>query len=447
MKRLYEPAAYDTSIWPQSHWRRVTAPPCPALDTDLTADVAVIGAGVTGLNAALELVERFGLSVCVVDAGQPGWGASGRNGGFCCMGGTKLSDSTIIARVGRDGAKAFHDWQVRAVAGVGETLARHAIDADRGPEGEVQLAHSPRAWAAMQADAKAEQVLLGTPADLMSRADLVQAGLHGPLFHGGLRRPVGFPLHPMKYVLGLAAAAQAAGVRVAGDSPVTALTREGADWVLATPHARLRARKLLVATNGYSSDDLPGWIGGRTLPVLSSILVTRPLGAEEQQAQGWTSQAMAYDSRRLLHYFRLLPDGRFLFGMRGGVSARPEALKAIKALGRAHFDAMFPAWRDVETERFWSGLACLTGSLAPFVGAVPGTDGLFAAFGWHGNGVAAGSQSGRDVARIIGGADNPVPALLRRPPRQFPLPGLRRLWLRTAYVAYDWKDGPVRPGP
>ena len=131
--------------------------------------------------------------------------------------------------------------------------------------------------------------------------------------------------------------------------------------------------------------------------------------------------------------------------MRGGLSARPAAIAAIQAQGRAHFDAMFPAWRGVETERFWSGLACLTGSLAPFVGAVPGADGLFAAFGWHGSGVAAGSQSGRDVAAIIGGAENPVPALLRQPPRQFPLPGLRRLWLRAAYAGYGWKDGPVRP--
>jgi glycine/D-amino acid oxidase-like deaminating enzyme len=327
------------------------------------------------------------------------------------------------------------------VARVADNLDRYGIDADRGPEGEVLLAHDARAWAGMRRAA-----LAAGHADRLVPAEALRAaGLFGPRFHGALRLAEGFPLHPMKYVLGLARAAQAAGVTIHGDSPVTGLAADPAGgWCLTTPQGHLQAPRVLVATNGYSSDDLPEWLDGRTLPVLSSILVTRPLRPDELQAQGWTGQIMAYDSRRLLHYFRLLPCGRFLFGMRGGLSAAPGSLARIEAQARAHFEALFPAWAGAGTETAWSGLACLTGSLTPFCAAVPGAPGLHAALGWHGNGVAAASESGRLIAAAMAGEPNRAPALMQQPPRRIPLPGLRRLWLGLAYAGFALADGRLR---
>lgn len=441
MRRPYEPPAYDTTIWPDSHWRTGTMAPAPRLEGAKRAAFAVIGAGYTGLNAALELVARTGAEVAVIDAGQPGWGASGRNGGFACMGGTKLSPRAIVRRVGIEGAQAMDRFQKEAVAAVDANLADHAILADRGPDGEVALAHRARDWAGLQAGAAAERALYGTDITLIDRDGLRRTGIHVPGFYGAAVHPVGFALHPMKYLAGLARGAREAGVRMFGDSPVTGLRREAGGWVLTTPTGELRAARVLVATNGYSSDDLPGWMGGRFLPALSTILVTRPLTNDERAEAGWTSARMAFDTRTLLHYFRLLPDGRFLFGMRGGLSASAEALARTERRARAHFEAMFPDWRGIATERTWSGLVCLTGSRAGFVGAIPGAEGLFAAFGWHGNGVSTGTLAGQRVAVEMAGGRADIPALLRLPPRRIPF---RRAGLALAYAAYALADGPIR---
>lgn len=447
MRRIYEDHAYRAE-WPKSFWRAdVPVPePMPELKGAATTGVAIIGAGFAGLNAAIDLAQA-GVEVTVLDAVQPGWGASGRNGGFACIGGAKLSDAAIVARVGRDGARAFRRFQLQAIDHVAAMLDRHAIDARQGPEGEAYLAHSPRAWAGLAAEAETERDLYGETPRLVPPEGLADEGLSGPGFHGALIGRAGFPVHPMRYVEGLARVALASGVRIHGRTPVQRLAKAGGGWRLTTPAGQIDAATVLVATNGYSSEDIPGWLAGRTLPALSSILVTRPLSEAERQAQGFTSRLMSCDLRKLLHYFRHLPDGRFLFGMRGGTSASAQGEAATLARVRTHFEALFPAWSQVGTEHAWSGFVCLTGSLAPFVGPVPDCEGLFAALGWHGGGVAAASWSGLQVARQIRGLAPDLPALVRQPPARFAFARFRRLGLGLAYAGYSLKDGglPRRP--
>ena len=433
MKRLYGDRAYDTAENPGSYWR-ASAPgyPRPPLTGNHHAEVAVIGAGYTGLNAALALA-RCGISVAVLEAGEIGWGASGRNGGFCCLGGAKLSGSTMRGRYGDVEAGRFQAFQSEAIRYVADLLDQAGMEADRGPVGEVELAHSPRVWRNMQREG----------GQLRSVEELTADGIYANGVYGGRLTPEGFPLHPMKYVLGLAEVSEAAGARIFADSNVLSLTGDSGSWTARTASGTVRARKVLIATNGYSSEDLPDWLAGRILPVFSSILVTRPLKDAELTAQGWTNPMMAYDSRQLLHYFRLLPDGRFLFGMRGGLSAgRPEEA-AIQALARKHFTSMFPAWANVRIDYEWSGLVCLTSSLTPFAGPVPGADGLFAAFGWHGNGVAMASFTGHEVGRMMAGENLRLPAPIAAPPRRVPFPSLRIPALRLAYRWMAWRDGPM----
>ncbi len=422
MARLYETEAYDTGKWPDSYWRASTdlPPSAPPLEGGHQAEVAIIGAGYAGLNAALELAERFGIQAHVLEAGQPGWGASGRNGGFCCHGGAKLSAQQIAARHGESVAREWQAFEHDAIERVRDNLNRYDIDADAGPEGELYMAHSMRSFARMRAEP------LAPGAELLPRAALVERGFQAAGLEGAILSPHGFPLHPLKYALGLARAAQAAGVVLHGGSAVTGLAREGAGWRLQTARGDLRAKRVLVATNGYSDEALPPWLHGRIFPLLSAILVTRPLTGAEREAQGWTSRIMAYDSRRVLHYYRLLPDGRFLFGGRGGISARGDALAAFHSTLRAEFEGMFPAFAGAATERYWAGFVCMTGSWRPFCAEVPGQPGLFAALGWHGNGVAAASEGGRRIARALAGEVNPAPALLQAPLKRFPLPALRR---------------------
>ena len=155
---------------------------------------------------------------------------------------------------------------------------------------------------------------------------------------------------------------------------------------------------------------------------------------------GWTSTAPSYDLLNLLHYFRLLPDGRFMFGGRGGVSAEPGALARQSARIEAAFRRYYPAWRNVEITHRWSGFVCLAADLVPHVGGWADEPGTYFALAYHGNGVALGTWSGRAVARLIGAGEAMAPEMLRRPPPRFPLPFLRPLYLRGAYVKFGIED-------
>jgi glycine/D-amino acid oxidase-like deaminating enzyme len=397
--------------------------------------VAVIGGGFTGLSAALHLAQA-GQHVSVFEAQHPGWGASGRNGGFCCLGGAKAPDRLLTQRFGPNAPQEWARVERAAVDLVDSLITRNSWEVDRHSQGETLLAHRPRHWQAMQRDAQTLADLYETDPQLIAPQDLEAQGLGGP-WHGGMTLPIGFALNPRKYHKALAQAADDAGAQLFEHSPVTAL-RRGDGWVLDLPQARVLAKRVIIATNGYSSEDLPHWLRARYLPVQSSVIVTRPLTKAEQAAQGWHSDQMAYDTRQLLHYFRKLPGERFLFGMRGGLTARARESAAISRRIRREFHQIFPAWREVEITHEWSGLVCMMRGLTPFVGAVPGHSGLYAALGYHGNGVAMGTYAGALIARHLCG--KPLPEIMQSPPKRFPLGGLRRHLLRPAYLAAQLLD-------
>ncbi len=431
MRRIYEPHAYGPGpvarrFWPApaGHW--------PRLDGAARSEVAVIGAGITGLSAALHLAES-GTEVTVLEARTPGWGASGRNGGFCCRGGAGLGQERIAARFGARAAADFEALQGEAIDLVAGLLERHRIEAETHSRGEVELAHSPRAFRALRARARNGARLIG-PEELRTE------GLAGPEFHGGLHHPAGFALNPGLYVGGLARAAQAAGARICAHSPVRRIERAAGGYRLITPAGSLAARRLILATNGYSADDLPDWLAGRYLPVQSNILVTRALSPAEQAAQGWTSDLMAYDSRSLLHYFRKLPDGRFLFGMRGGIRASPAAQARMEARTRRHFRRLFPAWRDVAVPFFWSGLVAMAWGRTPYAGPLGDWPDAWAGLAFHGNGVAMGTLTGKLLAGLARGERVAPGPVLSAPLARFPLGRARRALLYPAFALYGLGD-------
>lgn len=443
MSSLYHPLVYDRDTPIGSYWE-ASAPPLgretPPLEGAADCEVAVIGAGYTGLTAALSLVEEHGAGVTVLEAGAPGWGASGRNGGFCCLGGAKLGYDVMMWRYGADEMRRFFAVQMEAIDLVKQTCASRGIDADITGGGEILLAHRPSRAKLLRDDRRAMYEMVGLDSTFLDNAALAARGLAAAGFHGGLELPLGVGLHPLKYLRGLARAAIDAGVRVHGRSPVGALRRESGRFVLETPHGRLTARKVIVATNGYTEDDRLPALAGRLMPAQSSIIVTRPLSPAERAAQAWTSTVMCADTRRLLHYFRLLPDGRFLWGGRGGISGSPAAARRAQRHLRCSFERHFPAWRHVETEYFWRGLVCLTQPLVPFVGRLE--EGLYASVAYHGNGVSFSAWAGRALARQVAGVQGAeaLPAVVRHPLPRFPLPFLRKLYLAGAYAVYQVND-------
>ncbi|GAA0778061.1 FAD-binding oxidoreductase [Roseibium denhamense] len=430
--------AFVGSYWEQSVDK-------PRLERQLIGnalfDVAVIGAGYAGLSTALKLAQA-GVSVCVLDAEHVGFGASGRNGGFCCMGGTKLSNRQLIKRFGLEETRKFLAFQVAGINLVAQRLKDWDADAGCHSKGEVYLAHRPSDLVDLKDEAAFLTQNFGIKTRLLEKGGLAEEGLSGPEFHGGLHVPYGFALNPMVYVQALAREARKAGTRIFGKSAVTRLYRDGERWRLNTAHGAVRAKQVVLAGNGYAREDTPKWLHGRTLPAMSSVQVTRPLTDDELARQGWTSDLMASDTRILLHYFRLLPDRRFLFGTRGGLFENGKALAAMQRRARADFDRMFPEWAAIPTDFEWHGNVCLSRRLTPFVGPVPGMDNVFAALGWHGSGIAMASISGEKLAGLMLkriGRDA-LPKAVQEPLAKFPVPALRKLYLQGAYWWYGYQD-------
>ncbi len=435
MQRIFPDYAYGPGPREGCWWdETIAAPSWPAFRGEQHADVVIIGGGFTGLSAALHLA-KCGASVTVLEAGTPGWGASGRNGGFCCTGGSKLSGGTMRRLYGEEATAVYEAGEEEAVHLVRRLLDTYGIDADTHSDGETQMAHSARAMRRLRAAAAADP-----EAELIEQAQLADAGLNGP-FHGALTTRTGFGLNPRKYLFGLAKAAQAAGAMLFQDSPATGISQHGGKHLVRTAQGKLRADTVVIATNGYSSEDIPAWLRARTMPAQSTVMVTRPLSDAELAAQGWTSDQMAYDTRNLLHYFRLMPDRRFLFGMRGGLMSSPRAEGTIRRQLRRDFDAMFPAWKAVEAPNMWSGMVCLSRNLVPFVGPVPQMKGLYAGLCYHGNGVAMGSYSGRLLADLVQGRkpDLPYSSVMQSMGR-FPLGRFRRALMFPAYALLGLMD-------
>jgi len=434
MRRIFPAHAYGPGPRAACFWSgTAAAPDHPAARGEIACDVAVIGAGFTGLSAALHLAEA-GEDVRVLEAETVGWGASGRNGGFCCLGGAKASDAMLRRLYGEEARRDWRRTEVAAVGTVRALIDRHGIAADTHSEGETAMAHTPRAAAALTARAAQIEADYDVSPTLIPGSELAQAGMRGP-FHAALTTPIGFGLNPVKYARGLAGAATAAGAHLHAHSPVTAIA-SGGRLRLATPDARITARRLIVATNGYSSDDLPGWLRGRYLPTQSNVIVTRPLTDAECDAQGWTTHQMCHDERFFLHYFRLMPDKRMLFGMRGGLFSSRHHDARMHRIIRRHFETMFPAWAHVETPHSWNGLLSLAPDLTPFAGPVPEMPGTFAALNYHGNGVAMASHAGAILADLA--LDRPpgprYPEVMQAPPRRWPLGRLRRAMMWPPYA-------------
>ena len=442
MQRIFNEYTYGDGPRAGCWWDETCDVPRPgALNGDLDVDVAVIGGGFTGLSAALHLA-RQGVNVALLEARDLGWGASGRNGGFCCLGGGIADDHELDATYGRDARRAFRQAEKAAVLFVEETIATLKLDVDRHSHGETEFACRPKDMSALRIRAKRILENYDVEPTLIEQPDLATLGMKGgPDFHGALSVPIGFGLNPRKLLAGYAAAAIDAGAQLFTASPVQRVATKDKRHRLECPDGFISARQVIVATNGYSSEDTPNWLAGRFMPVQSTVLVTRPLREAELDAQGWTTDQMGYDSKNLLHYFRLMPDRRFLFGMRGALRAGEHAERKAREKTRADFQKMFPAWAEVESPNTWSGMVSLARNKLPFVGEIPASNGIWAAMCYHGNGVAMGSFSGKLVAdMVLGRATADCPEVMRKPLGKFPFGRARRIVLPPIYAQLRLRD-------
>ena len=444
--RIYDDALYDTDRPVASLWED-TAGTAPAddgpLDADASTEVAVIGGGIAGLSLVWHLTQRHGIAATALDAGKIGWGASGRNGGFVSLGYTKRSQAELSNSYGSDDARLVFQAQKAACAYVIDTVESTDLDVELAGRGEYIVAHKPDRMKELAARSEAMRNLFGEVWPVLSIGGLAAAGYQSPEAHGGIHVPHGTGLHPLKYTYGLLSLARRYGGRVHPYSVVTRWERSRGGHILHTSSGgMLSARRVVVATNGFTTEGLDQRFDDVTLPALSNILVTRPLSEEERREQGYTTTIPVADSRNLLFYIRLLSDGRLLFGGRGGTNGTDASGRRYWNYMQRRLGEVFPAWKDVSITHRWRGLVCLTADLVGRVGLFPDDPSTGYLFGCHGSGVAMSGYAAKFLAAELAGTrfNEPFPMCFRQPPKRFVLPSLRVPALAAAYAWYRFKD-------
>lgn len=409
MNPLYRndrPGAYSPSWYVAS---TDLPPERPQLRGEVTADVAVLGAGYTGLWAAKVLAER-GLKVVVIEAHRVGWGASGRNGGQVGTGYNR-SQRELEARLGAGPARAVWDLAEAGKAQLRDFCATEAPGARYLP-GVAHGDYSARE--AAESREEAEHLARTYDYDAITPLDGAEfrALVKSPKYQGGVLDRGAGHVHPLRYALALARAAERAGAVIHERSEVHAIDH-GSRVVLRTGQGRVTAAHAIIAGNGYLPQ-IERRIAARVMPINSFIAATEPLG--DRWTEVLAQDIAVADSKFVVNYFRFSEDRRFLFGGRESYSIGFP--RDIGGPLRTRMEALFPQLKGVRVDHVWGGSLAITMSRLPFVARI--APNVLAAGGYSGHGVALAGIAGRVMAEAVAGQAAGLDALEKLPVPQFP---------------------------
>ena len=355
-------------------------------------DVLVIGAGYTGLSAARETAAA-GLTTCVLEAGSVGTGCSGRNGGQVAYS-LKPSFAKLRTLYGAQRAFAICREGFESLDYL-RALCRE-IDCDWRECGCFFGAHSPRHFERMAHEARHQPAGLEQRISIVPKAEQHEE-IRSEFYHGGCVYHEDASVDPMKLLLGLSDRARRAGAAVLEGCAAQAIRRTGAGFEVLTSRGTVRARKILIATNGYSGS-LSAWHRRRVIPIGSYQIATEPLGKERVQSLIPHGRNIV-DSRRVVVYFRPSPDGeRIIFGGRAALAER-DPLACVARL-HAMLAQIFPELRKIELHHAWVGWVAYTFDTLPHLGC---RDGIFYCMGYCGQGVPLAPYFGMKIGRRMAG--------------------------------------------
>jgi glycine/D-amino acid oxidase-like deaminating enzyme len=391
----------------QNYW--LTTLQMPAVPNDPlpeSADVAVIGAGFTGLSAALALAKR-GAKVVVLESETIGWGASSRNGGMVLTG-LKLGVNKLIAMYGRELTQRMYAASLETITSVERLITDENIACDFVRCGHLEVACKPAHF-----DDYARQVeVIANEFNHQMRVvprDQLRSEIGSDIYYGGMVDEISAGLNPARYVAGLADAAMRAGARICERTRLQIIQREargGAPgFKLITSRGAIWVHNVLIGTSGYTGSATPA-LRKKIIPIGSFIITTEVLPDALAQELSPRNRQI-YDSKNFLYYYRLTPDNRMLFGGRAAFfPENDQTIRKSAEILRLGMIDVYPQLRDIKVEYVWGGTLDFCFDIMPHAGQV---DGIYFALGYAGHGVAMATYQGQKMAEWIaeGKTDNP----------------------------------------
>jgi glycine/D-amino acid oxidase-like deaminating enzyme len=363
-------------------------------------DVAVIGAGFTGLSAARILAKR-GAKVALLESETIGWGASSRNGGMVLTG-MKLGVNKLISMYGREVTRRMYAASLKTIDCVEEIIREERIDCDFSRCGHLEVACKQKHFDdyARQAEVIARE--FNHQLRVVQKREL-NAEIGSNIYYGGMVDELSAGLNPGRYVAGLGHAAMKAGAEIFEQTRVESLQRESqqgvSGWKIVTSQGELWAHEVFVGTSGYTGKATPA-LRKKIIPIGSFIITTEPL-PDSLAHELSPRNRMIYDSKNYLYYYRLTPDRRMLFG--GRAAFFPENDRTIRRsadiLRRGMID-VYPQLNDAKIDYVWGGTLDFAFDIMPHAGQI---DGIYYAVGYAGHGVAMATYQGQKMAQLIAG--------------------------------------------
>ncbi|WOX05696.1 NAD(P)/FAD-dependent oxidoreductase [Microbulbifer pacificus] len=406
-------------------------PAYDALEGVVEADVCVIGAGYTGLSTALHLAER-GFKVVVLEAERIAWGASGRNGGHVGVGQRKGQED-LEKMLGVDTAKVLWDMGLEAVQLVEDLIHKHNIQCDL-KRGIMHLAAKPSHDAWLKEEVEVLNQRYGYDKMRYAERDEVRSLVGSERFYGGQVDSGSLHLHPLNYALGLAAAAEKAGVQFFEHSRVTSY-HGGNPCIVNTARGSVRARNVVLACNGYLGGLEPR-MAGRIMPINNFVLATEPLPQELARELIANDYALQ-DTLFVINYWKLSGDNRLVFG--GGENYSSRFPQDIRAFVRKYMLEIYPQLADTRIDFGWGGTLAITLNRMPSIGRLEPN--VYYSQGYSGHGVPTATFAGKILAEVLAGTEERFDILARIPTPSFPGGTLLR-WpgLVAGMLYYSLKD-------
>ena len=425
-----------TVRWPPSLWAAVTprGPELPELTGTDEADVVIIGAGYTGLSTAMHLREA-GVDVAIVEAMEPGWGASGRNNGQVIPTLSRADPEDIIARHGASGER-FVALIRDSASTLFNVVRRNRIAAEHEQTGWVQPVHSPGRIKIAERRVR-QWSKFGAPVELLSR-EQVRDMLGSDAWYGGLFNLTGGHINPLALSRGLARVVVERGARIYARSPARSFEHRDGKWLVKTEKGEIKGRALVVATNAYSGEvvrSLVPDIAREVMPVLSWQMSTQPLSDKVRKTIIPGRQAMS-DTRGELYFARYDARNRLVTG--GAVIGPGNRAERLKARVRARLQRLWPQIGEVSFDHVWNGYVGMTTDFMPRFHRL-GPD----AYGWtgcNGRAVALSIALGGELSKAVRGAADDELALPFTTPVPIRAHGLARMVNPMMLLAYRYRD-------